>query len=185
MDSWQIKKQEYLEKNSWIALRKDTCITPSGKIIPDYYVLEMQDVSCVIALTVDHKIVFIEEYKHGVQKKILQIPCGYIENGENPDETAKRELLEETGYSAKSTKEWFYLGSFSGSPGRLTHYYHFFLALDCEKVQEPQQDEIEDVHPFLCSFAEAEKLVLQKNTDLVTPLGLSLAKNFLKQKELT
>jgi len=181
MDAWKIKKQEYIEKNKWVALRKDTCITPSGTTIPDYYVLEMQDVSCIVALTTERKIVLIEEYKHGVAKKILQIPCGYIEKKEKAEETAKRELLEETGYTGK---KWFSLGSFSGSPGRLTHYYHFFLALDCEKTQEPTQDELESVHPFVCSFSEAEKLVLQKNTVLVTPLGLSLAKEFLRRQNL-
>lgn len=175
---WKILKQEYLEKNAWIRLRKDVCETASGKKIDEYYVMEMQDVSCVVAITKDKKIILIKEYKHGVQKEILQLPCGYIDKGETPLQTAQRELLEETGYA---TKIWKPLGKCAGSPGRLTHYYHFFLAEDVEKMREPKLDEFESVSYFLYSFEEAEKQMKKQEIDLVTPAGLFLAKEYLKK----
>lgn len=174
---WKILKQEYLEKNDWIRLRKDTCETAAGKRVEDYYVMEIQDVSCVVALTKDKKILLVKEYKHGVQKEILQLPCGYIDKGETPLQTAQRELLEETGYAAK---KWKALGKCAGSPGRLTHYYHFFLAEDVEKVQEPKLDELESVTYFLYSLEDAEKQLKKQEIDLITPTGLFLAREWLK-----
>lgn len=181
MDAWKIKEQKDIERNEWIALRKDTCITSSGKTIPDYYVLELQDVSCVIGLTTDQQVLLIEEYKHGVQKSIVQLPCGYVEKGEKPQAAAQREFLEETGYESE---KWFCLGSFGGSPGRLTHYYHFFLALDCRRTHKPQLDELESLRSFLCAFDAALADIPKESTDIVTPLGLFLAKEFLKRKEI-
>lgn len=182
MTSWKTLQQKYLEKNNWIALRKDICETSTGKKIDDYYVLELQDVSCVVALTKDNKMLFVEEYKHGVQKEILQLPCGYVDvhNGkrEEPLVAAKRELQEETGYTSK---KWSFLGSFAGSPGRLTHYYHLFLAEDCEKTASQKLDELETLRVVEYTKEEAEDALKRQNTDLVTPLGFFMLKEKWKK----
>ncbi|MBI5072244.1 NUDIX hydrolase [Candidatus Woesearchaeota archaeon] len=185
MTKWKTLTTQYLEKNNWIALRKESCITQTGKKIDEYYVMEIQDVSCVIAITKEKeeqnkkekKVVLVKEYKHGVQHEILQLPCGYIDKGEEPFAAAKRELQEETGYTSK---KWTPLGKFAGSPGRLTHYYHFFLAEECEKTSEPKLDELETLSVFEYSWKDAEEQLKKQNTDLVTPLGLALAKKVLE-----
>ena len=175
--SWKTITTQYLEKNNWIALRKESCITDTGKKIDEYYVMEIQDVSCVIAVTKEKKVVLVKEYKHVVRHEILQLPCGYIDKGEEPFTAAKRELEEETGYTSE---KWTPLGKFAGSPGRLTHYYHFFLAQECEKTSEPKLDELESLSQFEYSWKEAEEQLMKQDTDLVTPLGLALAKKILK-----
>ncbi len=182
MTQWKILTQQYLEKNNWIALRKDSCITQTGKKIDEYYVMEIQDVSCVVAITKEKKVVLIKEYKHGVQHESLQLPCGYIDKGEEPFVAAKRELQEETGYTSK---KWTPLGKFAGSPGRLTHYYHFFLAVDCEKTSAPELDELETLSAFEYNWTDAEEQLKKQDTDLVTPLGLALAKKILEEKRKT
>ncbi|MBI5003446.1 NUDIX hydrolase [Candidatus Woesearchaeota archaeon] len=177
---WKILKQQYLEKNDWIKLRKDSCVTPKGKTVDPYYVMEIEDVSCAVAITKQEKIVLVKEYKHGVQKEILQLPCGYIDKNEDPFTAAKRELAEETGYTSK---KWTTLGAFTGSPGRLTHYYHFFLAEDCEKTREQKLDELETLEVFEYTKEEAEEALKKQDTDLVTPLGFLMAKELWKRKE--
>lgn len=173
---WKIVKQQYLEKNNWIQLRKDSCLTPKGKTVDSYYVMELQDVSCAVAITKEGKILLIKEYKHGVQKEILQLPCGYIDHDEEPLAAAKRELAEETGYTAK---KWTALGSFTGSPGRLTHYYHFFLAEDCKKTEQQKLDESETLDVLEYTKEEAEEALKKQDTDLVTPLGFLMVKSRL------
>lgn len=187
MMSWKITQQEYLERNKWLALRRDQCITDKGVKIDDYYVMELPDVASVVAITKDKKIILVKEYKHGVQKEVLQLPSGYIDPNETPEACAKRELLEETGYTAK---RWTFLGKLTGSPGRLTHYYHLFLAEDAEKIQEQKLEPSENVKVHLYNMDEAEKELKKQQTDLVTPAGLLLAKektanylNFSKIKQ--
>jgi ADP-ribose pyrophosphatase len=173
--TWKIRNTTILEKNNWITLRKDQCQTPSGHIIDDYYVMELQDVACAIAITKEKKILLIKEYKHGVKKRIVQLPCGYIDAGETPMEAAKRELLEETGYVSE---KWTSLGENTGSPGRLNHYYHFFVAEDVERVQDPRLEVGEEAELMMCSFDEAEKVTKKFPTDLVTPTGLFIARKY-------
>lgn len=170
--SWKILNQQYLEKNTWVKLRKDSCIV-NGKTVDDYYVLEMQDVACVVAVTKDKKILLVKEYKHGVQKEILQLACGYIDNGEEPLQTAQRELLEETGYVSG---RWTFLGKCAGSPGRLNHYYHFFLAEECEKKKEQQLDDIETLRVLACSLEEVKEKMKKSDIDMTITTGLFLAK---------
>lgn len=174
---WKIINQKYLEKNEWITLRKDSCITSAGKRVDPYYVMEIADVSCAVAITKEGKILFVKEYKHGVQKEILQLPCGYVDINENPLIAAKRELEEETGYTSE---KWTSLGSFAGSPGRLTHYYHFFLAEECEKTKKQKLDEFETLDVFEYTIEQAEESLKKQETDLVTPLGFLMALRQIK-----
>ncbi len=180
MNKWKIISSEIIEKNQWLTVRKDCCETPTGQRIDDYYVVEIPDVSCIIALTKNKELILIKEYKHGVQQEIVQLPCGYIDKGEQPLAAAQRELLEETGYA---TKKWTALGKFAGSPGKLNHHYHFFLAENVEKVQEQQMDPIESIQVFTCTVEEAEKRIHKEPMDVITPLGFFLAKKWLQKKE--
>ncbi len=170
--NWKILNQKYIEKNKWVKLRKDACIV-NGKKVDDYYVLELQDVSCVVAVTKHKKILLIKEYKHAVQKEILQLPCGYIDKGEKPLQTAQRELLEETGFSSS---HWKFLGKCAGSPGRLTHYYHFFLAECCEKNNEQHLDDLETLRVIECDLEEIKEKIKKNDIDLTISTGLFLAK---------
>jgi 8-oxo-dGTP pyrophosphatase MutT (NUDIX family) len=170
--SWKILKQEYIEKNKWINLRKDTCKV-NNKIIDDYYVLEMQDVSCVVAITKENKLLLVKEYKHAVQKEILQLPCGYVDAGEKPLDTAKRELAEETGYISE---QWTFCGVCAGSPGRLTHHYYFFLAENCEKKQQQHLDDIETLKVLECPLNEVSELMKKSSIDMTLATGLFLTK---------
>ena len=174
--AWKIIDQQYLEKNDWVCLRKDSCETPAGVKIEDYYIMELNDVASVVALTKDNEIVLVQEYKHGVQKEVLQIPSGYVDDGEDALEAAKRELLEETGYGDGN---WVSLGKFTGSPGKLNHYYHFFLVTDVEKVSEPKQDAIEDLTVSLVPFSDVEEVLKTAVTDMASPAAILFAKNKL------
>lgn len=181
MNNWKILSSEIIEKNEWLTVRKDSCETTNGKKVDDYYVVEIPDVCCTVALTKEQIIILVKEYKHGVQQEIMQLPCGYIGKGESPLKAAQRELLEETGYA---TTQWTPLGRFAGSPGKLNHYYHFFLAENVEKVQEPQLDPIESVQVFSGTLDEAEKRIYNDSMDVITPLGFFLAQKLLLEKNI-
>ena len=80
----------------------------------------------------------IEEYRHGVERLSVELPCGTPEDeGEDVLEAMQRELLEETGYGSE---EWHSLGSSTANTARQNNRVHAFLALDAHKVSDQKLD---------------------------------------------
>jgi len=83
---------------------------------------------CIIPVLEDGKIVLEKQFRKPLEKSILEIPAGKIDPGEHDKlETAKRELQEETGYTAGS---WTYLGEIYPCPGYSTEVLYIYLAED-------------------------------------------------------
>ncbi|MBS7656243.1 NUDIX hydrolase [Candidatus Bathyarchaeota archaeon] len=102
-------------------------------------IVEHPNAVALIPITSDGKIIMVNQYRHSAKEVLLELPAGTIENGEQPEECAKRELLEETGYEAKELKRLFscYL-----APGYSTEFIHIFLAKNLiYKEQKPEFDE--------------------------------------------
>ncbi len=76
----------------------------------------------------------------------LEIPAGLVDPGESPEDAARRELLEETGYEAA---RWSSLGAVRPSPAYQDNTCHTFLAEGCRKVAEPHLDPGEDIEVVL------------------------------------
>ncbi len=81
----------------------------------------------VIALTDENKIIMVKQYRYAVGEALWEIPAGKIDDGEDPDECAKRELEEETGYVAES---WESLGFIYVSAGFTNEKIYLYLATD-------------------------------------------------------
>ncbi len=80
---------------------------------------------CVIARPTPDEIVLVRQHRHAVDRDLWEVPAGMIERGEPPIETARRELIEETGYRAESLR---FLWSIYTTPGFCTERIHFFVA---------------------------------------------------------
>jgi len=79
------------------------------------------------------EVLLVEQFRKAVQRSTLEIPAGTLEAGETPESCARRELLEETGYSAERFEK---LLSFFPSPGYSTEVIHIFKAEGLRKVEE-------------------------------------------------
>lgn len=108
-----------------------------------FSVLECPDWINVIALTPEKQIVLVEQYRYGIEKPTLELAGGVCDPGEDPLETSKRELLEETGFSSE---QWIYLGKVSSNPAMQSNYTHTYIARDCVKTSSQQLDGNERIH---------------------------------------
>lgn len=114
----------------------------------------------VIVPVLGEKILFVEQYRYPIEQVLLELPAGKLDPGESPEECAKRELEEETGYKAKKLS---YLGKIFTTPGFTTEVIHIFAAEDLEKTaQNTDPDEFIDVKEV--SIEEA--LSLLKNAEI-------------------
>lgn len=130
---------------------------PNGVEVPDFYITEAPDWVNVIAITTEDKFIIEEQYRHGIQKVCFELCAGMVDEGETPLETAKRELLEETGYSGGN---WTAFGmSVPNASGSTTKCYHF-LASDVECIQSPKLEQTEDIKIHLFTEQELKQIML-------------------------
>ncbi len=154
---WEQISSKYLVRENWATLRVDTCRMPDGTVIPDYYVLEYPDWVNVIALTEDNQVVLVRQYRHAAGEEVLEIPGGVIEKDETPEDAARRELLEETGYEFAKIE---YLSQLYANPATATNKTHCFLATGGKKTSEQSLDRGEEIIIELVSLEELKQLVL-------------------------
>lgn len=139
---WEILEDKKVYETPIFSLHKNK-VLPDGTNNPaHFYVLNAPEWINVIALTDDNQILLVEQYRHGIHETTLEIPGGMADAGESPEEAAKRELLEETGYS---TDSWKPLGKTSSNPAILTNFTHLYLARNCIKTASQQTDGHEDI----------------------------------------
>lgn len=112
----------------------------------DFYVLQAPEWINVIPITADNEIVLVEQFRYGIEEPTLEIPGGMVDEGEEPPEAARRELVEETGYVAEN---WKSLGKVSANPAIMNNFTHMFVAEDCRfegKMGSSEPDERIKVH---------------------------------------
>ena len=134
IEPWKVIDSTFPYRDEWLTLRSDTVMLPNGLTLSPYHTIECPDWINVIAISRADDIILLEEYRHGAKQTILQVPGGHVEADETPETTAKRELLEEAGYSGG---RWYKLGTLFPVASRFTNQLHTFLALDVIKVASP------------------------------------------------
>ncbi len=155
MSRWKTLKSTELFTAGWFRLRVDECELPDKRVMPKYYVMEFNDWVNVIAVTKDKQIILVEQYRHAAGEMFLELPGGTLDSRtEDPGAAGARELLEETGYRPA---EMIDCGPHYPNPALQSNRMHTFLALDCEKVAEPDLDPFEDLQVRTMPLTEAHR----------------------------
>ncbi len=138
--TWVCTKSETLVEDEWITFRKEEYEFPDGKRFSPYYNYSRRDYVVIVAMDEYGQYLCVRQYRQGIHKVTVEFPAGGMEKGENPLETAKRELQEETGYISD---EWTHLITIPSVPTLADNYAHVYLAKNCRKVTNQQLDETE------------------------------------------
>lgn len=155
---WKILSSEYLSRHQYFTARKDRCETPEGKIVEEYFVVELPTTACAVAITDKGEVLMVRQYRHPIEETLLEIPGGFLDENEVPEQAMKRELKEETGYEFSSVIK---VGRIAANPGVLNNYTYLFLAQGGVKTSEQKLDKNEELLVEKISLKELKKLFLE------------------------
>lgn len=140
---WKHVFKETLIETPVFNVRRDRKRRDEPTTSRDFYVIEAVDWVNVIPVTPDEEIVFIELHRHGTDESSLEIPGGMIDPEDpSPMAAGKRELREETGYTADTLLP---LGVVHPNPAIQSNRCYTFLAPDARQEGEPDPDEDESI----------------------------------------
>ncbi|MCS7281101.1 MAG: NUDIX hydrolase [Desulfobacterota bacterium] len=128
----------------------------TGKV-SQFYTIHTPPWVNVIPLTEDRKVVMIRQFRFGSQSFCLEIPGGLVDN-ETPEEAAKRELLEETGYSGDYVE---FLGSVNPNPALFDNECSTFLVKNVKEVGKKNLDPNEDIEVVLVPLKDIPQLIMK------------------------
>jgi 8-oxo-dGTP pyrophosphatase MutT (NUDIX family) len=156
-DTWTRISSRETDDFGVFRVRRDTCRNVDTGRTAEFSVIELPDWTNVVALTAHGDVVMIEQFRHGLDETILEIPGGVVDDGEDHLAAAKRELLEETGYTAA---RWKLIGRSQPNPAFQNNRIYHYLATGCERTREPRMDENESIVTRLMPLDTVEQKLL-------------------------
>lgn len=158
-------------KGKIVDLKVDRVLLPNGKEAKREVVVHKGAVA-IAAVTPDQEIILIRQFRYPAGEILWEIPAGKLEIGEDPEDCAKRELAEETGYGARV---WKKLSTFYTSPGFSDEIMHLYLATDLyPKKLNADDDEFIEIYKIPYARA-AEMIIGQEIRDCKTISGILMA----------
>lgn len=167
-------KSEIVFPGRMITVRRDTVRLPNGKSTERETVEHARTIAVVPVLD-DGRIVMIRQYRKSVERVLLELPAGGIDGDESPENAARREMTEETGYTAGHLEP---LTEFFTSPGFTNEYMYLYRATQLQAGQPTEAtDQIEVV---TLGLDEAlQRMRSGEVADAKTQLGLLMAQHML------
>ncbi len=177
---WRKISEEILYGNNHWKYKLDKFEIP-GKTTGEYHYVHTNGSTLIIPFLSDGKILLVNQYRYLIDEEVLEFPCGVLEEGFSPEENARKELREETGYDAS---HFLFVGEFIPYSGVSDEISYVFLAKDLFPNSLPA-DDTEEFELLEITIDEFERMISSnKIKDGMTLAAWQLAKphinDFLK-----
>lgn len=157
---WPLLATRDLGSYRVFSLRANQSQDPRSGKIHEFYAIDSVDWVHVLPLTAGNEAVMIRQFRHGIQDITLEIPGGLVDPGLTPEEAARKELLEETGYQAR---ELIPLGWVHPQPAVFTNRCYAYLAPRVlPGTGAAIMDDTEDIEIDLVHMDYIPKLILER-----------------------
>ncbi len=167
---WEEISTEHIIQDEWIDFRKTAFRFPDGNVYEPYYTYTRRDFVIIVPVDEDGRLICVRQYRQGIRQVTTEFPAGGLEQAdgkeyrpgdenssvEDPLEAARRELLEETGYTSD---DWTYLIKIPANATISDNYEYVYLARNCRKTAAQNLDDMEFVNVELHSRQELEELI--------------------------
>ncbi len=184
--TWKLVNTEHVVTDRWIDFRRLSYEMPDGTLFEPFYNYSRRSYVVIAATDTEGNYICVRQYRQGIGAVTTEFPAGGIENygttdyektgrEEDPLEAARRELIEETGYTSD---DWTHLLTIPSDATLGDNYAHLYLAKNCRKVQGQTLDETEFMNVTVIPPAELEKMAAAGQfQQAIHVLTLMLAKN--------
>lgn len=156
---WKLLDRKKVYGSKFVNVYEDKVELPNGSVIDDYTVIEKPSIVMVVATDKNNNVIVLREYKYAAGETLLSLPAGHKKKDEQPIDTAKRELLEETGFSGDEFEE---LGVLFDYPTKDLHKVYVVRAKNVIKRGDTEDEETETISYQLITVDELKNQIKNK-----------------------
>jgi ADP-ribose pyrophosphatase len=175
LQRWKQLTTKIFHENPWWHYKHDTFTIPEG-VSGDYYYVETNGSSMIVPIDADGRIILVNQYRYLCDRESIELPCGGIKAGKSPEEMAKIELEEETGFTCGALS---YIGSFNPFNGVTNEMCYVYTARDLTPVNVAC-DSTEEFEVMHVTLVEVEAMIdANEIWDGMTLAALAMARKHL------
>lgn len=153
---WELLGTRLLADHGIFRVREDRSLSPRTGKPHRLYVMESRDWVNVVPVTAEGRVVCVRQFRHGVRSVALEVPGGIVDPRETPEEAARRELFEETGYAGGDIVR---IGTMNPNPAIQNNRCHIFLATGVQREMSQSLDQGEDIEVILINEHDIPGLI--------------------------
>ncbi len=147
-EKWKQLNRKKVFDSRFVNVYEDTVELPDGTVFDDYTVVEKPSIVMIVATDEQGDVVVLDEYKYAANEVLATLPAGHKKKDESSVEAAKRELLEETGYTGDDFEELTVIYDY---PTKDIHKVHVVRAKNVAKTDKTDHEATESIEYKLVS----------------------------------
>jgi ADP-ribose pyrophosphatase len=151
---FRVESEKELFQGRIIRLVERKMVLPNGRRTT-FHIVEHPGAVAIVPVHANGDVVLLKQFRPSIGMEIYEIPAGTIERGEGPLATAKREIVEETGFKAR---RWDKIADFYTAPGFCDERMHVYVARDLTPAKADGDDD-EILRPVRMTIDTALKLI--------------------------
>lgn len=172
---FELIKSEVIYPGRAFTIRRDHLRLPDGRTTK-FDIVEHHGSVVLLPVDANGNLIFVRQYRHAAGLDLLELPAGTLDEGEKPEDCARREIREETGMAAGKLED---IGGFYLAPGYSTEYMYVYLATDLR--YDPLEADADE-------FLQIERIPIQRALEMAQkgeiPDAKSLAAFLMAKPEL-